>query len=262
MTEETRQGEGEGQAGAPGTVVSPPVARRFGDAEITRILQTAADLQERSVSSGHDPARGLTLDELRQVALEAGIDPRFIDLAVSDADAPVDRQDSILAGGSYSWRFHTEVDGDITDNDRSRILQAIRSEMGKKGELDDVFGRMEWSMDDGLGPIIIGISSSGEKIQIDVSSVRSGEVGLIYGLGIPFGGVFGGAALSALVGVSGPAVLPILLATAGASYAAGRVGWRLRSAWWERRLRTVVERISSMVRDVAVLPPPAGESEE
>lgn len=258
MTEGARQREGEGSAGEPDRV-STSVARRFGDAEITRILQTAAELQERSASVGYDPARGLTLDELRQIALEAGIDPRFVDLAVSDSDAPVDRQSSVIAGGPYSWRLHAEVDGDITDHDRSRILASIRSEMGAKGELDDVFGRMEWSMNDGLGPIIIGISASGGKTQIDVSSVRSGEAGLIHGLGIPFGGVFGAAALAGVIGVSGPAVIPILFATGGASYAAARFGWRLRSAWWERRLRKVMKRISSIVRDVAVLPPAEGE---
>jgi len=236
-----------------------PPGRRFGDDEINRILQTAVDLQQRSGVAADDSSRGLTLAELRQVAEEAGIDPRFVDLAASDLDAPVERQENGLAGGAYSWHFRTSVDGEIEDADRDRVLQAIRSVLGQKGEVADVYGRMEWSHDDGSGPVIVGIASREGKTEIDVSAAKATEVGMIHGLGISFGGVFGGAAVSGLFGLSGGAALPLVAAMGALSYGATRLGWRLRSQWWERRLRRVVERTSSIVHDVALLPP-EGES--
>lgn len=248
---------------AVGTDITPrlaarPPGRRFGDDEINRILQTAVDLQERAGVVSDDSSRGLTLEELRQVAEEAGIDPRFVDLAASDLNAPVERRESVLAGGACSWHFRTSVDGEIRDVDRDRILHAIRSVMGQKGELADVYGRMEWSHDDGAGPVIVGISTRDGKTEIDVTAVKKTEAGMMHGLGIPFGGVFGGAAVAGLFGVSGPAAIPAIAAMGALSYGAARLGWRLRSQWWERRLRRLVERISSIVQDVALLPPGGG----
>ena len=237
------------------TSVTAPSApgRRFGDDDIQRILQTAAELHERSHTVAHDASRGLTLDELRQVAEEAGIDPRFVDLAASTLDAPIERQESGLAGGAYRWHFRTRIGGEIRDADRDSILHAIRSVMGRKGEVADVYGRMEWSQDDGAGPTIIGISSRDGETEVDVSAEKRMEASMVHGLGIPFGGIFGGAALASLLGAANP--IPAVIALSGLSYAGMRLVWRARSAWWERRLRKVIERISSIVQDVATLPP-------
>lgn len=238
-----------------GSAVTKRAGRRFGDDDINRILQTAVELQERSAVVSHDATRGLTLEELRQVAEEAGIDPRFVDLAASHLDAPVERVEGKLAGGAVSWNFRASRDGEISDVDRDQILLAIRSVMGQKGELAEVYGRMEWSHDDGSGPIIIGISTRDGRTEIDVTAAKSTEAGIIHGLGISFGGIFGGAAVAGILGISGAGALPLVATMGALSYGATRLGWRLRSQWWERRLRRVVERISSIVEDVAMLSP-------
>jgi hypothetical protein len=245
---------------AAGSSVTRRVGRRYGDDDIHRILQTAVELQERSHVVSHDATRGLTLEELRQVAQEAGIDPRFVDLAASDLNAPVERVDGKLAGGALSWNFQASLEGEIGDVDRDQILHAIRSVLGQKGELADVYGRMEWSHDDGSGPIIIGVSTRDGRTEIDVTAAKSTEAGIIHALGISFGGIFGGAAVAGIWGLSGALAVPVVAAMGVVSYGATRLGWRLRSQWWERRLRRVVERISSIVQDVAMLNP--GESAE
>lgn len=245
----------EREAARDSQAVVPSAGRRFGDEETQRILQTAADLQARSPSASSDATRGLTLEELRQIAEEAGIDPRFVDLAASHEDAPVDRKVSGLAGGAYQWHFHSSLEGEIRDGDRDRLVQSIRSVMGQKGDLAEVFGRLEWSHDDGAGPVIIGISVRDGKTEIDVTAVKQTEAGLIHALGIPFGGVFGGAAIAGMFGVAGVSTLPVIAAMGGLSYGATRLGWRLRSQWWERKLRRVVERVSSIVQEAALLTP-------
>jgi len=242
----------------PGSAVTAKtatgVARRFGDDEIERILRTAAELQERAVGGSYDP-RGLTQDELRQVALEAGIDPRFVDLAVTDLDGPVESRDSAFAGGPFRWHFNSTVDGEVPHDDRDQILLAVRSMMGTKGEVAEVFGRFEWTFNDGAGPIILGVSSRDGRTEIDLTSDRSAEVGLFYGLGMPFGGIFGGAAIAGLFGISGPLALLPVGGAAIASYGVARLAWRWRSRSWDDRLRRLVERISSTVQGLARLPP-------
>lgn len=222
-------------------------------------MERAADLQERAVAVTDGAARGLTLAELRQIAEEAGIDPRFVDLASADLAAPVRGTGIALAGGPYRWRSNSTIPGEIDDSDRDRILQAIRSVFGKKGEVADVFGRMEWSFDEGTGPVIIGITSRDGVVEIDVVAEKAAEVGLIYGMLVPFGGLLGGVAVAELfVLTGGLAAIPVV-AAAGLSYLGVRIGWGMRSKWWERRIGRITERIGSIVQEVTALPPASNE---
>jgi len=50
--------------------------RRYGEAEVVRILERATELQEARVDSF--PGSGLTLDELAEAAREVGIDPAIV----------------------------------------------------------------------------------------------------------------------------------------------------------------------------------------
>lgn len=56
-----------------GRVRSP---RRYGEAEVVRILERATELQEARVDSV--PGSGLALDDLAEAAREVGIDPTIV----------------------------------------------------------------------------------------------------------------------------------------------------------------------------------------
>ncbi|MEQ9399215.1 MAG: hypothetical protein RJQ04_08575 [Longimicrobiales bacterium] len=248
--------------GSGGSLTTRPAAsvRRFSDEEVARILRSAADLQERSSAHGGVGSRGLTLDDLRQVAAEVGIDPRFVDAAATESHGPPARESSALAGGTYAWSVHRTVSGHVPEDERDRIVRAIRHVIGQKGELEDVYGRMEWSYDDGLGPIMVGLASRDGVTEIDVSVRRIGEVGLWFGLGMPFGGIFGGAAVGAgLLGLSGPAVLPIIAAMAVVSYGGMRALWSILAGVWERKVHRLADAVTGAAQDVAVMPPPSLE---
>ena len=227
-----------------------------GDEEVRRILEAAADLQERSSALGTGSARGLTIQELRQVAAEAGIDPHFVDMAATDVDAPMEKSDGSWMGGADKWHFRTTVPGEVGDEEREQIVMALRSLMGAKGVIEEVFGRMEWSMNDGMGPVVIGVSSRDGTTEIDMTADRSGEAGLIHGLGIPSGGIILGAIAAGTLSLSGPVVLPVIGALSVATYGLTRLFWRRRSAELERRYRKAMERASSIVQDSARLPQP------
>lgn len=219
-----------------------------------RILQGAAELQERSGGGHSDAAGGLTLAELRQIAEEAGIDARFVDIAASGVSTPVEEDWHWLAGGPMKWHAEQSVDTTLEESDFERVLLAIRSVMGQRGELTEVFGRMEWSHDDGVGPVIIGISSRDGTTDIDITATRSGEAGLVFGLILPFGGIFGGAALSSILGITGAGSLAMIGLSAGAFYAGTRLFWKARSKWWGSRVRTLIEKVAATVQEAAALP--------
>ena len=57
----------------------PKLPRVYGDKEIGQILKRATEFQAREPSA--PSSSGLTLPELEEVAVEAGIDPRFLQRA-------------------------------------------------------------------------------------------------------------------------------------------------------------------------------------
>jgi hypothetical protein len=224
----------------------------YGEAEIARILQLAADLQERSDAIPSAPGHGLTLTDLRQVAKEAGIDPRFVDIAAARSEGLVGQRGSRLFG-RQRWHFHSEIPGNLDDGARSRLVESIRSVMNEDGEVVEVFGRLEWRHDDSLGPVSVGISENEDATMIDVSASRRGEAGFAYGFGVPAGGLLGGSVVAGMVGVAGTALaLPIAIAMAGVSYWVVRLGWVARSSWWERHLQRKIERLSSTVQEMVL----------
>lgn len=240
----------EGSGGPKG---SGALARRFADDEVRRILHNAAELQESSPSAHADSGRGLTLSELRQIAEEAGIDPRFVDIAANSEALPANEAEARWAGAPMNWHLTQSVDVSLEDADFERVLLAIRSVMREQGDLAEVFGRMEWSYNDGVGPVIVGVSSRDGTTEIDVTASRSGEAGLYYGLMVPFGGIFGGAVLSSLLGMKGVAALPLILASGAVCFVGIRLFWKARSKWWSKRLRSLVERVASTVHEAAAV---------
>jgi hypothetical protein len=228
-------------------------ARRFTDREVGELIRRAIELQEGAATPGSaPPGKGLTMDEVRQIASEVGIDPRFLDLAASGELAELDREEVPLVGGPHAWRLRRALEGEIPEEERGRLLEAIRHEMKVKGDVEDVYGRMEWSNDDGLGAVVIGVSSRDGTTTVDVMARRGGEVGLLHGLAVPMGGMMGGALVAGLLGLDGFAeTFPAVLGCAGLSFLGVRTWWQIASARWERKLTRIADRLAEIGRSVA-----------
>lgn len=254
-----RAGPGAGKlTPAPGHAA----VRRYTDEEVAGLIRRALQLQDSSREVGTGPSGGLTLAEIRQVAAEVGIDPRFIELAASEESGQEEPAPSVLAGAPYRWRFRRSLPGEVPEEERARILQAIREVMGAKGEVTDLYGRMEWSHDDSLGPVIVGVDSRDGSTEVDVSASRGGEVGLWHGLTGPFAAVLTAAVMKGSFGVEGGEALAAAVVAGGLGYLGSRTFWKYQSARWSRRLRRLAERVSEAASRVALAPPAEGGDEE
>lgn len=197
----------------------------------------------------------LSLEDLRQVAAEVGIDPRFVEMAADRVHQAVDEEEHVLAGAPHAWTVHRTVPGEVREDDRDRIVRAIRNVMGQKGEVEDVYGRMEWSFDDSLGPVMVGLSSRDGRTEIDVSARRGSEPGMLHGLGAPIGGLVGGGLLGGVVlGLSGPLILLPMAAMTVVSYGGTRWIWKRVAPRWEARLERLADAVAGAAAEVAVLP--------
>jgi hypothetical protein len=62
----------------------------FSESEVADVMRRAAQLQEEQSETGYTP--GVTSDELRRIAAEAGIDPKFLDRAILErSQAPLNK---------------------------------------------------------------------------------------------------------------------------------------------------------------------------
>jgi hypothetical protein len=200
----------------------------------------------------------MTLAELRSVAAEAGIDPRFVELAAGRLDTPPEARRNALAGGPTHWHLRSTIPGEIAERDLDRILQVIRSTLREKGDVSEIWGRLEWSHAE-AGSTVVGISSHDGATEIDVTASKSEEAVLMHGLAVPFGSLLGVALLKAILGLTAAQATPFVPVMGLVAYAGSRAGWTLRSRWWERRLRRLMDLLGSTVQEVARLPGPESD---
>lgn len=92
--------------------------RVFSEKEAAEIMQRAVRLQESS-SSGKDYTPGVTAEELKKIAIEAGIDESFIDKAITGIDV----EDKSETGPfNLTEEFTRVVEGEISPDDFDKIL--------------------------------------------------------------------------------------------------------------------------------------------
>ena len=129
-------------------MADPP--RRYGDAEIARLLERASELQVRGDGGGGE---GLTLEELREVAGEAGIDPEMISAAAAEleaADPPAHRAAPIAArcpaapgvestetrhivGEPSAWVETTDLAVHLAEEDVARLIRRVEADLAREG---------------------------------------------------------------------------------------------------------------------------------
>ena len=105
--------------------------RHFSEKEISRVLKRATELQEASKTT--DPT-GLTFEELQQIAVEAGIDAKYIAAAITEQEqeGDVDEQFYWLGAPTSVERVRV-VAGEVSDEQWEEMVAEIRSTFGLVG---------------------------------------------------------------------------------------------------------------------------------
>lgn len=127
---------------------SPPNDRRYTEQEIQAIFRRATERQEAAGSA--EPHRGLTLDELKAIGAESGIDPSHIERAASD----LDRRDAQPASPTGVERFyglsasiHSEqiLPGTMGDDTWDEAVEVLQSVFNTRGHAQTIGPLREWS---------------------------------------------------------------------------------------------------------------------
>jgi eukaryotic-like serine/threonine-protein kinase len=189
------------------------------DTEAQAIFGRAADLQAMTGvvprpaptpmqrDSAKDAARrsGLKLGDVRDAAVEAGIDARYVDHALEEhglrrSAPPADRPLVVTDRSKPSWsagaptriEFEVVVDGEMPDEDYDLIADSIRHTIGESGQMATVGRSFTWQTLPERRSVQVSVLSRGGKTTIRISENLKRAVGGFFG-GI-MGGVGGGTA--------------------------------------------------------------------
>lgn len=245
------------------TIMDEPksVIRRYSDREIALILTRTAELQVTRAAESEVTA-GLTQDDLEQIAREAGLDPRYVRMAIADLDGGRGTRESRWLGGASWIQLERAVTGEVPEREYEALVDLIQRTLGEAGQ-PSVLGRtLRWIALTGVS----GRHALGREIEVTIAS-RDGQTTISVHeklrafatqlfTGFLAGGGSGGAALAAGLGgaLLGSPVAAVVFGVGAfaAAYATARTIFGRTSRRRAEQLRALIDRLSDHVASTAV----------
>jgi hypothetical protein len=243
--------------------------RRFDEDEVAKILERATELHREEPTA---PGRsgGLSLEELEEIAGEAGIDRRHLQRAVMEVSAGRDPGwSSRFLGADPTVALETTVPGEMAEEDFERVIGVIRHHAPEHGQPSLLGRSLTWRSEssDQSRTLQVTVTARDGATRIRVEERLQKLAGGIFGGGL--GGFGGGLGF----GVGLPVGLEVLGSVAAAvAFPVGVIGltWLGARAVFRRVVRTrrkavaalmegVVQEVQASVRRRERLDAPPGE---
>ncbi len=150
------------------------MSRKFDEKEVALIFQKATEPVtpvegQRETSSTSDLGGGLDLRELKEIAVEVGVDPTRVDEAArSLMIQPRESLLRVFVGTPTHFEMESEFDVTLNDEIRGDLLREIRAIMDRQGVAESQSGSLEWKIEDELGGRYITISPSPAGTRLSV----------------------------------------------------------------------------------------------
>jgi hypothetical protein len=124
---------------------TPKRERQYNEEEVALIIKRAAELQQTEQTE-QEPSTALSLNEVEQIAKEAGIDPRLIRRAALGLDQPAQtNRPSAWLGAPTRLVFERVVEGEVPTEEFEGLVAEVRRTLGQNG-IPSVLGRsLAWS---------------------------------------------------------------------------------------------------------------------
>lgn len=238
--------------------MNDPPERRYSQEELDLIVARAIALQDQGVGLEFDhvpqqlqhPTRqeGVTLRTLREIAVDVGIDPRFVEEAALSLryDAPPSGPVSRLTGGPIRHEVGGTVQPPLTTSARSELVDRLRRDTGHEGEVREVMDSVEWATVGRLIKTTVAIRKGEDGTEVRVRMDASGAAAFTWLGSVGFGVLVGGIVATSIE----PATTMGLLSMLGIG---GGLGAGLARGVWARVSRSIRERAEKL-RDELVPP--------
>lgn len=171
---------------------TPIDGRKFTDREVREILKKAV---EATPSRALQRSEGLSLAELKAIGEEVGIDPARLEEAARAVTLRGGNPPNRILGAPMVLNFERTVEGELDPEDTLDALTVIRRTMGRQGDVDEIHGSLEWTVNGELGERSVTLASRDGTTAIRSSANLGNAAVLTY---VP-AGVIG--LLTAMVGL-------------------------------------------------------------
>jgi hypothetical protein len=226
--------------------------RQYTDREVRLILKSAVELMQHSDHAG-ERAGGMSLAELEQVALEAGIDPALVRRAAAQLDAPSAATDRNAFLGSPTKIVIERVVNVVIDPTRfDQMLDVTRAVTREVGEVSSVGRQFGWKgrLDGAKSEVSVsaGERSTTVRVRVDLDEAALGHFmlkGVLYGVG---GGLIGSAIATTALG---PLGFLVWAGTAGTGYLWARRGLTRDASRHRARAGELLDALAARATEVS-----------
>jgi hypothetical protein len=218
--------------------------RRFTEEEFGLILTKASELQTRPKHLGSGDGEGLSLEEIKAVAGEVGIDPALVDRAASLLPRKEEASRmATLAGGPTRFRLEHTIPRRLTEEDQIKLLDAVRASLGQHGKVLPGTPGLEWSNHGDVSQIYVTAVPGSEGTDVRVTANRDGAA-ILTVVFSTLGGLLAGVATGASLEPTG------LLLGAGVFAGGGLLGLGTARAIWAATTRSMRRRLNDLMATV------------
>ena len=240
--------------------------RRYSEEEFALILRKASELQPPGDRSGPEGTpKGLTLEEMRSIAAEAGIDPDAVTRAASLLGALAQEEKggraAALFGGPSKYHLDIEVPRRISQEEVARILEKIRKTLEHQGEVSEVMGEIHWKTVGEPSVVNVNISPRGDRTFIQVVGDRDGAGLLTFlfpmvGSVVLIGAIGGATEPSSVAGI-----VSLVTGTLGAGFLTARTLWVSSTRRFKKKLARLMEALTTSTDRAALKSRPEEETD-
>lgn len=117
--------------------------RRFTDQDVALILRRAVDLDRESGRESR--GRGLSLEDLREIAVEVGVDPAMVSRAAEELGTRSVGRSLSLMGDPVVRRGVRAVPGTADEETLRELMRIVDREMPAQGTVTEALGTVRWN---------------------------------------------------------------------------------------------------------------------
>ena len=153
--------------------------KAYTDREFALILSKATELARSSDVAGHSSAR-FSLEEMKAIAVEAGMDPSLIERAArllprGQSESRLER----LLGGPLKHRLDAHFPTKLTEHTTAHLLSAVRASVEQQGEGEANSSGMSWNSVGEGSQFLVTAHSEGEGTRVRVVVDRRGALSIL-----------------------------------------------------------------------------------
>lgn len=213
--------------------------RRYSEEEFALVLRMASEVQEGG-ESGSDrslPPEGLTLSQIREIALEVGIDPERVSRAAALLPSGGESLGVRLLGGHPRDHLEHMVSGEVPEKDLGRIIEVARSTLGVPGETREVMGSLEWTGSNNVTGFFVSVTPRDGKANLQGSTNRTESLmGIYAGAGMGVLGIVALSTVKLVFGETDAGIVAGLLSGIPPAFLICRTLWKRSTKKWRDRL--------------------------